>query len=196
MFARERRYPPPPHAWGYRNLVNNALKFTSVGHVAILASRAKGMINIAVEDTGIGIMKKDQERIFETLQQVDGSADRCVAPSCKVCDQLELTTLTLGRRQGLWRNGSRPVYRKGAHPCDGWHDLCQEQAGIGEHLYGFFALCISCHQGGCEWKEQSLRSFCHDLFLRVSRHIIDAFRWRVWCVFGRFGGRGAGGGWG
>ena len=58
------------------NLVNNSLKFTSVGHVAITGTVAKGIVNISVEDTGIGIKQEDQERIFETLQQVDSSADR------------------------------------------------------------------------------------------------------------------------
>ena len=60
------------------NLVNNALKFTSVGHVAILASIGKGMVNISVEDTGIGIKEEDQEVIFETLKQVDGSVSMSV----------------------------------------------------------------------------------------------------------------------
>ena len=55
------------------NLVNNALKFTSVGHVDILANTSKGMVHISVEDTGIGIKEEDQEMIFETLKQVDGS---------------------------------------------------------------------------------------------------------------------------
>ena len=58
------------------NLVNNSLKFTSVGHVTITGTVAKGIVNISVEDTGIGIKQEDQERIFETLQQVDSSADR------------------------------------------------------------------------------------------------------------------------
>lgn len=47
-------------------LVENALKYTNAGdEVSITVSRKDKMIKIAVEDTGIGIKKEEQERIFD-----------------------------------------------------------------------------------------------------------------------------------
>jgi len=58
------------------NLVGNAVKFTDKGHVNIVADFAKtgkgvGKLTFAVEDTGIGIAKKEQEIIFEDFSQLD-----------------------------------------------------------------------------------------------------------------------------
>lgn len=47
-------------------LVENALKYTNAGdEVSITVSRKDKTIKIAVEDTGIGIKKEEQERIFD-----------------------------------------------------------------------------------------------------------------------------------
>jgi signal transduction histidine kinase len=53
------------------NLVGNAIKFTDEGEVTIRTSTADGNFTIAVHDTGPGIAKKDQARIFEEFQQAD-----------------------------------------------------------------------------------------------------------------------------
>ena len=58
------------------NLVGNAVKFTESGHVAVIASVVNGMIQVTVEDSGIGIPKDNQETIFEMFHQVDGSISR------------------------------------------------------------------------------------------------------------------------
>jgi PAS domain S-box-containing protein len=69
------------------NLGGNAVKFTAAGSVAIEAfcalpcvlSSQEGEaveVGFAVRDTGIGIAKADQERIFERFTQVDASATR------------------------------------------------------------------------------------------------------------------------
>jgi signal transduction histidine kinase len=59
-----------------RNLVGNALKFTSVGTVeARLALEGKDLV-ITVSDTGIGIRPDDRETIFEIFRQADGSETR------------------------------------------------------------------------------------------------------------------------
>ena len=53
------------------NLVGNALKFTHQGHVAVRAradapsGEGHFMLDLAVEDTGIGIAPEQQARVFE-----------------------------------------------------------------------------------------------------------------------------------
>ncbi|MBV8178950.1 MAG: histidine kinase, partial [Mycobacterium sp.] len=52
------------------NLVANALKFTpDGGRVSVAATRSNGAIDIAVTDTGPGIVPAEQERIFEEFAQ-------------------------------------------------------------------------------------------------------------------------------
>lgn len=62
------------------NLVGNAVKFTSVGHVAVrmeAADRAgRQVIHVAVRDTGIGIPKDRLHRLFQSFSQVDASTTR------------------------------------------------------------------------------------------------------------------------
>jgi signal transduction histidine kinase len=58
------------------NLLANALKFTREGTVKITASTKRGMTEVAVADTGIGIAPENYERIFEDFQQVDSSPTR------------------------------------------------------------------------------------------------------------------------
>jgi signal transduction histidine kinase len=55
------------------NLVGNAIKFTDKGKVAVRVSASDGTFLAAVADTGPGIKKEDQEKIFEEFQQSDGS---------------------------------------------------------------------------------------------------------------------------
>ena len=60
------------------NLLGNAVKFTDKGEVRIKAWRkpSPAEIHIVVEDTGIGIAKGDQSRLFVKFSQVDGSYKR------------------------------------------------------------------------------------------------------------------------
>jgi len=59
------------------NLVSNALKYSERGGVTISAARVgEGQLALAVQDTGIGISEKMQERIFEAFYQVDGGYTR------------------------------------------------------------------------------------------------------------------------
>ena len=62
-----------------RNLLSNALKFTSKGFVSLSIYRDSDrpeFVKIQVQDTGIGIPKDKQGVVFEAFQQADGSTRR------------------------------------------------------------------------------------------------------------------------
>lgn len=60
-----------------KNLISNALKFTSKGSVSLTITKEKNShLCFAVKDTGIGIPKEKQKLIFEAFQQADGSTRR------------------------------------------------------------------------------------------------------------------------
>jgi len=57
------------------NLLSNAIKFTPEGgRIEVRATRADGMVEIAVSDTGVGIAPEDQEAVFEQFRQVGAGA--------------------------------------------------------------------------------------------------------------------------
>lgn len=58
------------------NLIGNAFKFTSEGHVKVTASDKGEFAEICVEDTGIGIDPGMKEDIFKSFEQGDGSISR------------------------------------------------------------------------------------------------------------------------
>ena len=63
------------------NLLNNAIKFTNEGFVSLLISVREDidqspLLLIKVKDTGIGIDKKDQAKLFERFEQADLSTTR------------------------------------------------------------------------------------------------------------------------
>ncbi|WP_353539536.1 PAS domain S-box protein [Colwellia sp. KU-HH00111] len=59
------------------NLVSNAIKFTPAGgQVVIRATDGEDNIEIAVEDTGIGIALNDMARLFNAFEQIDGGVTR------------------------------------------------------------------------------------------------------------------------
>lgn len=63
------------------NLLSNAYKFTTVGHIGFEASvwqrngKQTGLLFV-VSDTGIGIPPEEQERLFQRFSQADGSITR------------------------------------------------------------------------------------------------------------------------
>ncbi|WP_229680920.1 hybrid sensor histidine kinase/response regulator [Alteromonas lipolytica] len=63
------------------NLLSNALKFTSYGHIK-LAVHGKALqhgiheLVIKVEDTGIGISRKDKNKLFSAFSQIDDALNR------------------------------------------------------------------------------------------------------------------------
>jgi len=64
------------------NLIGNAIKFTEKGEIAISVEPDPdsppegGMVRVSVQDTGAGIRKERQSRIFDAFTQEDGSTTR------------------------------------------------------------------------------------------------------------------------
>jgi len=70
------------------NIIDNSIKFTHQGQILVTISPANRIpkmntnseheysVLISIEDTGIGIAKKDQERVFDAFTQLDQSNTR------------------------------------------------------------------------------------------------------------------------
>lgn len=58
------------------NLLNNAFKFTKIGTIEFGYYMKETIIEFYVKDTGIGISKEDQEKIFERFQQISSNDKR------------------------------------------------------------------------------------------------------------------------
>lgn len=54
-------------------LLANGIEYTSKGGVSLTAKRTNGSVKISVQDTGIGIPKKDQEKIFEKFYRASNA---------------------------------------------------------------------------------------------------------------------------
>lgn len=64
------------------NLITNAVKFTEKGVILLKVSQSRqdyGInLNVAVEDTGIGISEENLEKLFSSFQQVDTRKNRSI----------------------------------------------------------------------------------------------------------------------
>jgi signal transduction histidine kinase len=58
------------------NLLSNAAKFTNQGSITVRAAIVSDMIQITVQDTGIGIAPEHQALIFEEFQQIQSDQQR------------------------------------------------------------------------------------------------------------------------
>ncbi|MET4895551.1 ATP-binding protein [Sphingomonadaceae bacterium jetA1] len=58
------------------NLLSNALKFTELGGVTLVAVRQEDGVRITVSDTGIGIPPEKRDEIFEAFRQADAGTTR------------------------------------------------------------------------------------------------------------------------
>ncbi len=52
------------------NLVDNSLKYTEKGKIEIEAIKKKGLVEISVKDTGLGIAEKDMDKLFKAFSQI------------------------------------------------------------------------------------------------------------------------------
>jgi len=58
------------------NVLSNSMKFTKEGSVTLAVERGFGEIGISVIDTGIGVSKEAQTRLFQKFVQADGGHSR------------------------------------------------------------------------------------------------------------------------
>jgi len=58
------------------NLLANAIKFTEEGEVRVEVAVSNETFLVSVSDTGIGLSKSDQKRIFKEFHQVDSSSTK------------------------------------------------------------------------------------------------------------------------
>lgn len=78
------------------NLLSNALKFTNAGSVSLrvephVLERGGAGIRFTVADTGIGISKADQDRLFQPFSQVESASNRRYSGTglgLVICDRL------------------------------------------------------------------------------------------------------------
>jgi len=98
------------------NILENALKFTHHGHVSLVVRPATGDgddggagdgLEFLVNDTGIGIREEDQDSVFESYKQVDGSTTRRYGGNglglaiCKELTELMGGSITLQSQFGV-----------------------------------------------------------------------------------------------
>jgi heavy metal sensor kinase len=60
----------------FTNLIDNAIKYTLRGSIHVTVERNEGMALIKIKDTGIGIPKEEQEKIFKRFYRVDKSRSK------------------------------------------------------------------------------------------------------------------------
>jgi PAS domain S-box-containing protein len=63
------------------NLISNAFKFTNEGHIAVRLRAAGPMVELVVEDSGIGIPPAELPRLFERFHRVEGARGRTMEGS-------------------------------------------------------------------------------------------------------------------
>ncbi len=64
----------------FRHVMNNAIKFTSIGEIEVkarhLEEHGHEVLSISIRDTGIGIAPQNLERIFESFEQLESGLSR------------------------------------------------------------------------------------------------------------------------
>lgn len=60
----------------FLNLMNNAIKFTEIGHVGVTLRSEKDYLLLTFTDTGIGIQQQDLANLFQPFRQIDSGLAR------------------------------------------------------------------------------------------------------------------------
>jgi signal transduction histidine kinase len=60
----------------FTNLIDNAIKYTPTGSIHVTVERDEGAGLVRIKDTGIGIPKEEQEKIFKRFYRMDKSRSR------------------------------------------------------------------------------------------------------------------------
>ncbi len=60
----------------FTNLIDNAIKYTPKGSIHITVEKNEGVGRVRIKDTGIGIPKEEQEKIFKRFYRMDKSRSR------------------------------------------------------------------------------------------------------------------------
>jgi signal transduction histidine kinase len=60
----------------FTNLIDNAIKYTPEGSIQIVVEKDEGNAVVQVRDTGIGIPREEQEKIFKRFYRVDKSRSK------------------------------------------------------------------------------------------------------------------------
>ncbi|MEM7801136.1 MAG: ATP-binding protein, partial [Chloroflexota bacterium] len=63
----------------FLNVLSNAVKYTLDGTITVRAFEEEDFVQIAVEDTGIGIPHEDYELVFESFQQAGHNLENVVS---------------------------------------------------------------------------------------------------------------------
>ncbi len=63
------------------NLISNAIKYTPKGNVFVSSKSTKDTTTLLVTDTGIGISKEDQKKLFNKFQRISSSATEKIVGS-------------------------------------------------------------------------------------------------------------------
>ena len=60
----------------FNNLVGNAIKFTSYGHVEIRTEKRGDLATLIISDTGIGISEEFKAKLFDAFEQESTGINR------------------------------------------------------------------------------------------------------------------------
>jgi two-component system phosphate regulon sensor histidine kinase PhoR len=84
------------------NLLDNAASYTDAGgRIEVSVAVARGAVILRISDTGIGIPREDQERIFERFYRVDASRSRALGGTGLGLSIVKHLVLSLGGRIDL-----------------------------------------------------------------------------------------------
>ncbi len=96
------------------NLITNAVKFTTQGHVALAVTADEHGLTISVSDTGLGVPLAEQEAIFDEFRQSERTASRGyggLGIGLAICRELvELHGGTIGVRSSGVEDGGSTFY--------------------------------------------------------------------------------------